>query len=228
MGVSYDDGATWTWVCATGHECPVAAEQALAEHQREAREAFACAMEQAGILPAVGGMTMDDFSDSPAILNYIHDREYRDGGGGAYVFSRGRAGTGKTTAAMAIAAQCLREGCTAMVESEPMIIARLQATMSHEGESVLDAISRFTSSWMLVIDDIGKAKASDWQLSQLCLIVDERTKARKPTVYTSQYDLGELESRWAQTNPAAAEAICSRIQGATVPIEMAGRDMRRM
>lgn len=226
-GVSMDGGATWQWVCAVDHACPVAAKRALAESEREAQEEAARAMERAGIPPEYRGLSADDLASCPQVQSYIADRQYRDNGGGAYIYSAGVAGTGKTTAGMVVAGQCVRDGRTAMVASEPAIIARLQAAMSREGENVLDVISRLMAIWMLVVDDLGKAKVSDWQLSQLFLLVDERVKARRPTVYTTQYTLDELERRWAAANPVTAEAICSRIQGTAVPIKMSGPDMRR-
>ena len=112
--------------------------------------------------------------------------------------------------------------------SEPVVAARLQAAMGDPESSVLDGINAMATVDMLVIDDLGKQKVSEWYLSMLFAIVDERDKRNKPTLYTSQYSLDKMKEIWAKANPETAEAIASRIEGNNTPVEIAGPDLRRV
>lgn len=226
LGISLNGGASWKWVCATGHACPVLAERSSADMARSAETALEQAMDAAGIPPEHRVLGAGDFPDGSPLRNYLLDVRYREEGGGAYIYSKA-AGTGKTTAAHAIAAECVRSGRSSVVVTEPVLVARMRTAMDREGESVLDVLAGPIGARCLVLDDLGKSSPSDWLLSQLFIIVDERAKKRRPTVYTAQYSLDALERRWSAANPTTAEAIISRIQGSTIPIEMAGPDLRR-
>ena len=160
---------------------------------------------------------------------YLSDAGYRAKGGGLYIYSPVAAtGTGKSLAAGHVAAEMVRRGQSARMASEPVVAARLQAAMGDPESSVLDVINAMATVDMLVIDDLGKQKVSEWYLSMLFAIVDERDKRNKPTLYTSQYSLDKMKEIWAKANPETAEAIASRIEGNNTPVEIAGPDLRRV
>ena len=228
-GISLDGGETWTWVGAVGHECPKAREKARAASEEEAKAKLEEAMEKAGIPIGARNLTADDFCAIPAVGAYLSDAGYRAKGGGLYIYSPVAAtGTGKSLAAGHVAAEMVRRGQSARMASEPVVAARLQAAMGDPESSVLDVIHAMATVAMLVIDDLGKQKVSEWYLSMLFAIVDERDKRNKPTLYTSQYSLDKMKEIWAKANPETAEAIASRIEGNNTPVEIAGPDLRRV
>lgn len=48
---------------------------------------------------------------------------------------------------------------------------------------------------MLVLDDLGREKATDWVLERLYVLIDERYGHKLPTVVTTNYSLDELAHR---------------------------------
>lgn len=53
---------------------------------------------------------------------------------------------------------------------------------------------RYTTASLLVLDDLGESKATDWAYETIKSLIDERYKARKPTVFTSNRSLPELRA----------------------------------
>ena len=92
----------------------------------------------------------------------------------------------------------------------------------------LDAVLRFASSDVLILDDLGKESASAWSASMIFQIVNYRYEAMRPLIVTSQYDLAGLEKRIArQGEHESARAIVSRLRQMCHEIKLSGEDRRR-
>lgn len=105
------------------------------------------------------------------------------------------------------------------------VLLEIKATFSGHGTEQ-DIIARYTGTPLLVIDDLGKEKPTEWALSTIFNIVDGRYRKGKPTIYTTQYNGKQLAERLASGgNPETAEAIVSRMQGCKVVV-LDGEDRR--
>jgi len=76
---------------------------------------------------------------------------------------------------------------------------------------------------LLVIDDLGKEKVSEWVEQTLYRIVDARYRENKALVITSNFSLSELEGRYDEVGPALVSRIAEMCEGA----HLMGRDWRR-
>ena len=94
--------------------------------------------------------------------------------------------------------------------------------------SAHDTIERLKTADIVCIDDIGKEKPSEWTVEKLFTIVNSRYEAMLPTIFTSQYSVGELGQRLYEAgNVETAKAILSRIAGESEIVNMGSVDRRR-
>lgn len=84
-------------------------------------------------------------------------------------------------------------------------------------EGILEQIMNFKG--VLVLDDIGAEKASEWTRERLYLIINKRYEDMFPTIFTSNYNLSDLQER-------LGDRITSRIAGSTLDIKISGVDQR--
>lgn len=150
------------------------------------------------------------------------------GADGLYFY--GPRGTGKTRAACAVlkayvAGNTDGDGvCRAAFVSVPEWLASLRGASWGEDEE--RAYNRAASRSLLVLDDLGKGGPTQWALERLFRLIDDRYNRMRPTVYTSQYGLGELAARLGRDDRETAEAIVSRIRETSTGVLMDGPDMR--
>jgi DNA replication protein DnaC len=96
----------------------------------------------------------------------------------------GDKGTGKTFACECIANELLAQGKRIVMASVPEIIAAARG-----GEWV----NRYVDCDLLILDDLGAERTSDYATSTLYLLVDSRYSARKPFVVTTNLSADELQ-----------------------------------
>lgn len=149
-------------------------------------------------------------------------------GHGLYFY--GPRGTGKTQSACSVlkayvAVHTDSEGrCGAAFVSVPDWLASMRGAWGEDEER---AYNRAASRSLLVLDDLGKGKPTQWALERLFRLVDDRYNKLRPTVYTSQYGLGELAQRLGWEDRETAEAIVSRIHETCTGVRMDGPDLRK-
>lgn len=126
-----------------------------------------------------------------------------------YVF-QGKVGRGKTVSACCCLLEHLK---TALGRFATMqrILEDIRGTYSGQGNEG-ETLSRYRNTKLLVIDDLGKEKPSEFALSKLFEIIDYRISNGLPTIITTQYRGAELIERLGACGEAAtAEAIVSRL-----------------
>lgn len=136
----------------------------------------------------------------------------------------GHAGSGKTHLATAIGRYIIEE------KQIPVRFMRIvdllleirktfdeNETWKAENENKL--FKKYALIPLLILDDIGSEKTTDWVRQVLYQIIDERWIEERPIIVTSNLTLEELESR-------LGERIASRIAGMTRLIEMKNHDYR--
>ena len=80
-----------------------------------------------------------------------------------------------------------------------------------------EVLPGISNARLLIIDDLGTHKPSDWAAEQLYMLFDTRTQ---PVIATSNYDLGELSERLGH------ERLVSRLIGLAAQIKVSGEDWR--
>lgn len=91
---------------------------------------------------------------------------------------------------------------------------------SEDKNSFLDSLNRYK---LLIIDDLGMERGTEYALEQVFSVIDARSKSGKPLIVTTNLTLSELQ------NPPdlAHHRIYSRVLAMCTPILFTGGDMRR-
>ena len=105
----------------------------------------------------------------------------------------GRPGNGKSHLAAALVNRVIQRGYTAVFIEVPDLFARIKAT--YDGEGSEDRIMRSLASCdLLVLDDAGAEKPTEWVREKFYQIINARYKDRKPMVITTNTpDMAGLE-----------------------------------
>ena len=130
-----------------------------------------------------------------ACTSYAHDFADNLVAGRCLILS-GNVGTGKTHLAAAIADYIVRETeYTAVFRSLHSILQSIKATYSSNSEfTESDVLEMFTGTDLLVIDEVGATKPSEFELSTLFAIINARYESQLPTVIITNLDAGELKN----------------------------------
>ena len=107
----------------------------------------------------------------------------------------GRAGNGKSHLAAALVNRVIQRGFTAVFIEVPDLFSRIKATYGAEGEGSEDKIMAALSKCdLLVLDDAGAEKPTDWVQEKFYQIINARYKNRLPVVITTNTkDMAGLE-----------------------------------
>lgn len=105
----------------------------------------------------------------------------------------GRPGNGKSHLAAALVNRVIQRGFTAVFIEVPDLFSRIKAT--YDGEGSEDAILRSLASCdLLVLDDAGAEKPTEWVREKFYQIINARYKNHKPVVITTNTtDMAGLE-----------------------------------
>jgi DNA replication protein DnaC len=145
--------------------------------------------------------------------------ENLESGRGFYFF--GDVGSGKTSLAMCIAKEVLRERRSLAIFSGPELLARIGATYEENSrDSYLGLLDLLGSVDFLVLEDLAVAKQNEWRLEQLYAVVNRRYEDRRPLLVTA--DVGNPEALAEHVG----ERTCSRIMEMCDPIPFLDGDHR--
>lgn len=171
-------------------------------HDASVTRMLELASRPADLYAQVGGMTRDrlaefqfsDFAESSAWTAIeresfraalIAGREYAEDPDGWLVIM-GAHGCGKTHLAAAIAGRALRHGASVFFAVVPDLLDHLRASFAPTAEVVYDDLfDRVRNAGLLVLDDLGAHKSSQWAEEKLYQIINYRTVSRLPTVVTT-------------------------------------------
>ncbi|MCH8963931.1 MAG: ATP-binding protein [Planctomycetes bacterium] len=130
----------------------------------------------------------------------------------------GNYGTGKTHLSIAIVKEfIMKHHLYTRVRSFPLLLQELRE--SYDGQGITRAMKMYTTIPLLLIDEIGKEKISDWVSEIMFLLIDGRIKNKVPTIITSNYSLEEVEETYGG-------AITSRLLQGSAVIQLRGNDYR--
>ena len=111
------------------------------------------------------------------------------------LFIAGSKGTGKTHIAAAIANHLLQKGTAVVCLTERDLLGRIRHTYSRNESGESEILDLYRRVPLLIIDDLGKEKASEWTVSTLYSIVDGRYEAMRPLIITANYSAQDLVIR---------------------------------
>lgn len=154
------------------------------------------------------------------IVNHVND------GDNLLITSSGT-GNGKTTWACKIAGYYFRKiVTTTKIENEvfylnvSLFMEQMRNNFDAKEQGFEQIKRQAMNCRLLILDDIGVERPSDWVLERLYDLINHRYTEMKSTIYTSNLSLDELELRVGQR-------IASRLSDSTI-ITLKGTDRRKM
>lgn len=130
----------------------------------------------------------------------------------------GDVGTGKTFMAACIANGLLSHNIPVLMTNFSKIINELFSTQ--DKNKYLEAFNHYK---LLIIDDLGVERKSDYALEQVYAVIDQRYKDKQPLIITTNLTVKEME------NPQniAYSRIYDRILEMCVPVAFLGENKRK-
>ena len=148
-----------------------------------------------------------------AVKRYTDDfNKYSDQGLG-FMLS-GAYGSGKTHLAAAVAIELINKGVTVVFGTLISLLGKIRETYSEKWtqENELEILETFSTVDLLIIDDLGKERASEWSLEKLFSIVNARYENNLPIIITTNYGMETLIDKLTNNkNSDVGESIVSRL-----------------
>ena len=140
--------------------------------------------------------------------------------GDSGLYLHGPVGTGKTYAAAALAIQAVKAGLDIKWISSSTWLTAMKA--SFNGAPAPDDVSAIlTRCDLLVIDDLGSEKSSEWAVEQLFVLINEAYEQNVQLIVTSNLKFSGLNKR-------LGSRIVSRLVEVCDPVAIEGEDRRKL
>ncbi|MGH7890521.1 MAG: ATP-binding protein, partial [Thermodesulfobacteriota bacterium] len=145
----------------------------------------------------------------------------------------GKAGLGKTHLAIgAISEVTLERGIKCLFKDFFYLLSELKEAYS-QGNPENEVLLPLIETEVLVIDELGKAKSSDWELNILDQLISKRYNAQKITLITTNYVSEDYATKTAGENQEILEKrvsdrIASRLYEMCEFIYLEGKDHRKL
>lgn len=105
----------------------------------------------------------------------------------------GEPGNGKTLLAASVANAISKKGYVVVFQSVPELLRRIKSTFDQGNKETENLIIRaLLECDLLILDDIGSERLTDWSEEKIYDIIDGRYRAKKPIFYTSNLIPKEL------------------------------------
>lgn len=132
----------------------------------------------------------------------------------------GGVGTGKTFAAACIANHLLNQRIPVIMTSFVKLLESMQGFS--EDDSAL--IARLNGAKLLIIDDLGAERSTDYALEKVYDIVDSRYRAKLPIILTTNLSMTELK----ESTDIRYTRIYDRIFEMCYPMQFKGQSWRKV
>jgi DNA replication protein DnaC len=143
------------------------------------------------------------------------------------LFITGSYGVGKTYLASCIANELIKNKKTVVFGTLIQLLDFIKDTYKDNEISDKEYLNLYSSVDLLIIDDLGKEKPTDWVLEKLFLIVNNRYNNYLPIVITTNYNRNQLRERLCvNKNYSIVDSIISRLYGMCGGIEIKDDDHR--
>lgn len=124
-------------------------------------------------------------------ISYVrHFKENRDDNIGMIFY--GLPGTGKSHLAFSIANNLLEYGYKVIVLSQTGLMQEIKRVSKFGTQGEVEFFDEIGRCDLLILDDLGVGGRSDWELSQLYKAIDDRYRAKLPTIVTTNLGMEEL------------------------------------
>lgn len=145
------------------------------------------------------------------------------------LYISGSVGAGKSFLASCLAHDLIRRSIPILWASMGNILSQLKSAYSQKQDAE-EILKIYKKANILVIDDFGKERPSEWTNEQLFALVNYRYERKKPIIITSNYDLDKIADRLTPAPPyndnITALAITDRLIEMCDPISISAPSWR--
>lgn len=133
----------------------------------------------------------------------------------------GPPGCGKSHLAAAVTHELIRRGKTVVFQSVPELLARIRGTYGDDArESERDVMAALMDCDLLVLDDLGAERVTDWVQDTLFRLIDGRYRAAKSIMVTTNLEPRDLAA-------ILGVRMADRLIEMTIPIQMQATSYRQ-
>ena len=131
----------------------------------------------------------------------------------------GDVGTGKTFYAACIANALIEQGTSVLMTNFSKILNQLSGMFSEDKNNFIASMMQYS---LLIIDDFGIERNTEYALEQVYNIIDERYKTKLPLIVTTNLSLSTLKN----PEDTAHKRIYDRVLAMCVPVKFVGENHR--
>ena len=137
----------------------------------------------------------------------------------------GGCGCGKTMLSAIIANESIKRGRTVLFATVPDLLNNIKRKFNSESGTE-DIVKSIKNVDVLVLDDFGVEKMTDWVAETLFTIINERYNNQRQTIITSNLTVQAMESNLNGEYSETGTRIISRIRSMCKRVEIKGKDWR--
>lgn len=155
---------------------------------------------------------------SDAMMNYVNNfTDFKKEGKGLLLY--GTVGTGKTYFAACIANALIDNGYSVLMTNFARLTNQIQGMFDGKQEFI-DSLNRYS---LLIIDDLGAERKSEFMQEQVFNIIDSRYRSGLPFIITTNLTAEEIK----KPQDVGYSRIYDRILERCFPVEVSGASRRR-
>jgi len=143
---------------------------------------------------------------------------------GTYLW--GRIGSGKTIQAvfMMLAKQridfinaCPNRGKSIFITVPELLLEFKAGYSTNEGPTEAELVEKYSDIPLLILDDFGVERTTDWSFQLLYIIINRRYENMKMTIFTSNFNLAELAEKLGDDRiPSRIQQMCKIVKSKDV------------
>lgn len=164
-------------------------------------------------------VTQENREAYEASVAFVEDFRAEETKGRGIIFV-GNVGTGKTHLSAAIVNELVRKGYPCIFGNVTALLGRLRQSFDGNGENEAAIMKKYCEASLLVIDDLGKEKTSEWVQEKLYALINHRYEHYLKTIITTNDQFATLEKK-------IGEAAISRLIEMCDGYKLGGSDYRK-
>ena len=143
------------------------------------------------------------------------------------LFICGECGVGKSHLAFATANALIERGNSVIAMTMIDLLLKIKSSFNACNEKMTEEqiLKIYTDCALLVIDDLGKEKPTEWALQMIYSVIDRRYNALKPIIVTTNFTASELIKRFGDSS--VGNAIVDRLFEICQYVPIEGESFRK-